>query len=283
VASELLEESVHRALVTVDGLKRGRCGVRDADPVRPIAEGPVNAVIKELSPALAALLQQQDRLHALAADDPQRQRLTDDILALAKQVPGESPVAAMVQIQRLVGCRPGEVVLMRARDIDTSGAVWFYIPERHKTEHHGYQRVLPLGPRAQVILKPFLEAAAADPALYLFSPRLAVLAHRRCKRQARRSKVQPSQVDRSRPNPCRPPGDRYTTASYRRAIEYACKRAGIEPWAPNRIRHSVGTWVRKEFGIDHARALLGHRSMVTTEVYAELDMAKAAEVALARG
>jgi integrase len=70
----------------------------------------------------------------------------------------------------------------------------------------------------------------------------------------------------------------YTTTSYRRAIACACKRAGVPQWFPHQLRHSAATRLRKEFGLDAARAVLGHSSPVVTEVYAELDSAKAAEV-----
>ena len=45
---------------------------------------------------------------------------------------------AMIQLQRLTGMRPGEVVIMRTADIDTTGSVWHYLPASHKTEHHGH-------------------------------------------------------------------------------------------------------------------------------------------------
>ena len=41
---------------------------------------------------------------------------------------------------------------------------------------------------------------------------------------------------------------------------------------------SLGEPIRREFGLDAARAVLGHSSPAVTEVYAELDEAKAAEV-----
>jgi hypothetical protein len=51
----------------------------------------------------------------------------------------------------------------------------------------------------------------------------------------------------------------------------------IPHWAPNQLRHNAGTRLRREFGLDTARAVLGHSTPVVTEVYAELDGAKAAE------
>jgi hypothetical protein len=45
---------------------------------------------------------------------------------------------------------------MRTIDINTAGAIWEYQPWRHKTEHHERERVVPLGPRAQEVLEPWL-------------------------------------------------------------------------------------------------------------------------------
>ncbi len=47
---------------------------------------------------------------------------------------------------------------MRTIDFDTSGRVWSYIPESHKTEHHGRARTIHFGPRAQAILRPWLRS-----------------------------------------------------------------------------------------------------------------------------
>ena len=60
---------------------------------------------------------------------------------------------------------------MRPCDLDTSGDVWWYTPRSHKTEHHGHQRVIALGPRAQDVVRPFLKPSLEA---YLFSPKEAV-------------------------------------------------------------------------------------------------------------
>ena len=49
-------------------------------------------------------------------------------------------------------------------------------------------------------------------------------------------------------------------------------------WAPNRLRHSTATVVRRGFGLEAAQAVLGHANADVTQVYAERDLAKAAEV-----
>lgn len=49
-------------------------------------------------------------------------------------------------------------------------------------------------------------------------------------------------------------------------------------WSPNQLRHNAATYLRKQFGIEAARVVLGHASADVTEIYAELDLAKAAEI-----
>src|SRR5207248_821919 len=99
-------------------------------------------------------------------------------------------VRGMVEIQLLTGMRPGEVRIMRACDLDTTGAVWLYRPAHHKTRHKGKERVVAIGPRGQEIVKPFL---SLDTQAYLFSPKDAIQHHHRMLRQRRKTKVPPSQ------------------------------------------------------------------------------------------
>lgn len=170
--------------------------------------------------------------------------------------------------------RPGEVVALRTCDLDTSGRIWAYVPESHKTEHHGKRRTIYLGPQAQAILRPWLRPELSA---NLFSPAEATAERRATMRQARKTPVQPSQRNRAKPRPAKAPGHAYTVESYRRAIGYGCKRADVPKWHPHQLRHNAATRLRREFGLDVARAVLGHSSPAVTEVYAELDSAKAAE------
>lgn len=184
-------------------------------------------------------------------------------------------VWAMVELQRLTGMRPGEATAMRTRDVDRSGPVWAYVPAGHKTEHHGKRRTVFLGPRAQEVLRPWLRA---DPDANLFSPAEAEAERKAAMRARRKTPVQPSQRDRRKARPARTPGPRYDTHAYYYAIRRGCARAGVEPWHPNQLRHVAATRLRAQYGLDATRAILGHSSPVVTEVYAEVDEAKAREV-----
>jgi integrase len=235
-SEELVPAAVYQALKTVGGLQKGRTEAKEPSPVGPVPDEAVEAV----------------RPH------------------VARQV------WAMVELQRRTGMRPGEIIIMRSCDVDTSGDVWIYTPSGHKTAYRGRHRKIFLGPRAQAVLRPWLRT---DLEAYLFSPKEAMEEFRRRQRAERKSKLYPSQAMRPRKaNPRQRPGARYTTRSYCHAIGYGCKRAGIPGWHPHQLRHNAATWLRKEFGLDVARAVLGHSTPVVTEVYAEIDEGKAIAV-----
>jgi len=182
----------------------------------------------------------------------------------------------MVQLQLLTGMRPGEVVSMRACDIEMSNAIWVYRPPRHKIEHHGIQREILLGPRAQSVVRGFLSADARG---YLFSPEQAEAERNAVRRAARRTPMTPSQARRRcRTKPKRAPGTRYTIEAYRRAVARACAKAGVPRWSPNQLRHAHATALRKQSGLEAAQVLLEHARLETTQVYAERNRALAAEI-----
>jgi len=184
-------------------------------------------------------------------------------------------VWTMVEMQRLTGMRPGEVCLMRTCDLDMSGTVWMYSPEAHKMLYQGRERKVYVGPRAQSVLRPWLRN---EPSAFLFSPAEARAERHAAMRKARRTPVQPSQRNRKKLGAKRRPGLHYTTATYYQAIRIACEMANVPHWHPNQLRHNAATWLRKEFGLDVARVILGHSSPAVTEVYAEVDREKAIAV-----
>lgn len=236
---ELVPGSVYMNLCTVEGLPRGRTAAKETDPVKPAPEAHIEAV----------------RIH------------------VSRQV------WAMVQLQLLTGARSGELVIMRPIDIDTSANVWTYTPTSHKTAHHGHGRTVYLGPQAQAIVRPFLAGRAVD--AFVFSPREAE-AERRAKLHAERTTPmscgnRPG-TNRVRARRCEP-GERYTPGSYRRAIQRACELADVPSWHPHQLRHNAATRLRREFGIDLAQTILGHRlGSAITELYAEANVEKARAV-----
>jgi integrase len=185
-------------------------------------------------------------------------------------------VWAMIEPQRLTGMRPGEVILMRGVDLDRSGEVWVYTPDRHKAEHHGRQRTIYLGPRAQAVIQPWLRPNMKE---YLFQPREVMAEYRREQRLRRRTPLYPSIQARSpKPNPKYRPGERYSPRTYYHVVNYGCIRAGVPSWSPNQLRHAAATRIREAFDLEAAQVVLGHARADVTQVYAERDLKKAREV-----
>jgi integrase len=244
VENELAPQSLYHGLQAVSGLQKGRTEARETEPVKPVPAEFVEAVLPHVAPQ----------------------------------------VAAMIQLQLLTGMRPGEVCQMRGADLSTAGRVWIYRPAHHKNAWREKSREIFLGPKAQGILQPWLRL---DTEAYLFSPAEARAWQHAMMRRGRRSKVQPSQVCRKNKKPRRAPRSHYDTASYRRAITYACQKADrlahkykpdvaadqvlVPVWHPNQLRHNAATNLRKQYGIELARIILGHSTAFTTEIYAEQD------------
>lgn len=108
-------------------------------------------------------------------------------------------------------------------------------------EHRGRERVIYIGPKAQDILRTYLLRDHRKPC---FVPSESKRRRNQLRRELRESPMTPSQAARQpKRRRRRPPGTCYSLASYRRAIHRACKRADIEQWSPNRLRHSAASSV----------------------------------------
>ena len=183
-------------------------------------------------------------------------------------------IADMVRLQRLTGARPGEICSIRPADVDRSSSVWLYIPQEHKTEHHGKKRMISIGPRGQAILKPYLDR---DEESYCFSPAES--------EERRRQKIWESRNGSSKPSRKRAViawhkyAECYDVNAYRRAIQRVCKRLVIKKWSPNQLRHSAATDIRKKFGLEAAQVVCGHQSADVTQIYAERNLELAMRVA----
>ena len=251
---ELIPGSIYQNLRCVKGLKKGRTTAREPAPILPVEEALVEATIPFLP----------------------------------------SIVADMVKFQRLTGCRPGEVCQLRPMDLDRSGEVWQYRPGSHKTEHHGRERVIFVGPKAQVIILPYLLRNAAA---HCFNPAESVQAMRDARQSARKTPIhrgnRPGTNRKAKPQ--RTPRESYTKDSYARAIRRGVDKANkailadaeefqienptlLAYWAPNRLRHARATEVRRTYGLEAAQVILGHAKADVTQVYAERDSALAVEV-----
>lgn len=198
VAEELVPSTIAHGLGAVDGLRRGEEGVKEGRRVLPVAWDHVEETLAHVS----------------------------------------REIAALALLQWWCGARGGELCAMRPCDIDRSGAVWLFAPRHHKTEHHGKRREIQFGPRAQEVLRPFLDRVPRpDPEKPVFSPERAELERANALSQQRATRVQPSQRARKAARRRRreaglrqrPPRESYDANTYARAI-----RRGVD--AANKLR-----------------------------------------------
>jgi integrase len=233
----MVEPAVVQALAAVDGLRKGRSAAREPEAVRPVDEQTIQATLQHLP----------------------------------------TVVADMVRFQRLTGCRPGELFILRPCDVDRSGDVWTYRPGSHKTQHHDHARLVHIGPKAQAVLTPYL---LRDAQTYCFSP---AESEQQRLQQRHAKRITPMSVgnvpgSNRRCDGRRKVGARYTADSFRRAIHRACRKARVTPWSPNQLRHSVATEVRRRYGLEAAQVILGHTQANVTQVYAERDLQMAVAI-----
>jgi integrase len=253
VSRELIPPSVDQALQTVPGLRKGRTVAREPAPVLPVSMTVVEATMPFLPPV----------------------------------------VVDMVKLQLLCGCRPGEICQLRPCDLDRTKETWAFRPQSHKTQHHGRDRVIFLGPQAREILTPYL---LRDPQAYCFTPEDSERKRRQAAHEKRRVPVSYGNIPGSNcvAKPKRKAGLQFNTNSYsnciRRASDRAdaaahkadpkaCKKKRLVPrWTPNMLRHAKASEIRKLYGLEGAQVVLGHAHARVSEVYAERDLDKAESI-----
>ncbi len=256
VSEELVPPAVLQSLQAVAGLRAGRSGARESQPVRPVTDEAVLATLRFLPPQ----------------------------------------VADMVMLQRLTSMRPGSVVIMRGCDIERSGDVWIYEPAEHKTSSWGRRLQIALGPKARTIVSRYLNRPPQDYLFSPQEAADWRREQPKHKSRPRHTPVYPSELQRrqrqkaarARRKRRRPLRARYDTASYRRTIKYAIEaaaRAGVRipDWHPHQLRHTKASEVRAAYGLEGAQVIMGHARADVTQVYAERNLRLALEIARQTG
>ena len=254
---ELYPGEALAALAAVEALEKGRSEAKDRPPIGPVRRGG---------------------------------RPGDPAPPLA---PGRRDGPAPAPDRRPARARSAPI---RPRDVDRSDpACWVYRPGSHKTEHHGRERVIVLGP----------EGAGGPAPLARPRPGRLLLQPGRGRGRARGGATAlagPSKAGR-RPGPSpggatprtatgwRSPGPATGRSPTRRSAKVRGEdltddRGGAEllewrkahRWHPHRLRHTKATEIRRRFDTEAAQVILGHSKPDTTLIYAERDLARAREV-----
>jgi len=207
VENELVPPDLAHSLEAVKSLEAGRCEAPDHPEIGPVSDEHIAAVLPFLP----------------------------------------EPYRTMIRVMLLCGARPGEMCKLTPAQVDTSGEVWLYRVVGHKTAHRGKVRLVPFGPQARLLLKPFWPDFAGQ----------LVFRNRRGRKIARNV--------------------------FAGAIARACKRAGIPVFQPNMVRHSAATKILAAYDIESAKMILGHSNSEVTRIYAEPDREKTIAIAAKLG
>jgi site-specific recombinase XerD len=281
LANDLVPADVYHAIAAVAGLQEGRTRVRESEPIKPVRDEDVDAVLPFVS----------------------RQ------------------VGAMIELQRITGARPTEICLMTTGAIDRTDKVWTYSPAQHKTSHRGLTRTIHLGERCQEIITPFLKLDPSAYIFSPAEAEAERLAKRHDQRKTPMHQGNAPGSNRKRQDRTRrSKGDHYTDDSYRRAIARACADAFPPPehlrprewmegmtrrreslatfkarltktereelsawrrdhlWNPYQLRHTAATEWRKKYGAEATLVLLGDTSTRMIDVYAEKNLGVAKRI-----
>lgn len=211
-AEELIPGTVYHGLATVRAVGVNTPGVRQTPPIGPAAWPAVLATFREL-------MRSKNRI-----------------------------VAAMLLLQWLTGMRSEEVRVLRTADVDLAAGT--YRPHKHKNQWRGQERVVPLGRRALLLVRRWLDPAR--PLAYVFRPELAGPRSRAMK-------------------------DHYTDSAYGLAVARAAKRAGVA-LRPYQLRHAFKIRAARvdPHGAQHA---MGQKTSAAFDIYGGADLAAAAELA----
>ena len=180
-----------------------------------------------------------------------------------------SVVKAMVLVQWHTGMRGDSIFHAKPSQFTREGDLLLWRP-KHKTQNKEIELIVPIGPRCQEVLAPYLTRPADKP---MFAPSDA-------RKNGRYH-------------------ERYSANTYRQAIHRAIERYNLQlarfakqlnvpadpvpVWSPHQLRHAKGGLVRGEYGLEAAQATLGHATVQAAQLYTHRQLELAKKVARETG
>jgi integrase len=299
---ELLPAAIFQALQTVEGLRKGRSSAKERPPVLPVPDNIVEKTLAHLPDVPAAMV----RLQRLTGMRPQ------EVVELRSvDIDMTDPTCWVFRPhrhkcehhdrERVVFIGPKAIeVLKPFIGLDISGYV--FSPRRSEAQRNAERREARKTPLYGSHVTHQVKKETTRPRRTL-GDRYSVgtyrqAIHRGCDAAFPHPTLAPLAIkdlspgDRERYRELRwSSRDRSLPLEHRQQIKAAMddllmpreQRTQLEAWQkahhwhPNRLRHSAATRLRREFGLDVAKAVLGHSSVMPTQVYAEQDQAAAAD------
>ena len=293
VAQELVRADVHHALDALAGLRKGKSAAKEGEPVKPVPAELVEAVRPFASRQVWALIQLQRLTGARSGElvglrpvdidmsDSECWYVRPDQHKTAHHGKTRAiPIGPQGQevIRPFLPGRPVDAPLFSPKDADR---------ERREERHAGRQTPMNQGNRPDYNGRSRAgEGKEKEPGDCYTARSFGRAISEAC--------------DRASPPPAlaeleavaegfRREGMKAREARRRAKRERPDLVAAVKPWRaehrwhPHQLRHNRATEVRAAFGVELARAVLGHSSLAATAIYAEADEAKAREVAVRMG
>jgi integrase len=267
-SEELLSVTVHQALATVPGLKRGRTSAPEPPPILPVKLSVVERTLPEI-------VRDTVRIQLLTGIRPgEICKLRPSDIDRNGDVGEYRPLLHKTEHHgriRVVYIGPEAQAILTSYLLRDSQTPSFSPAESMatylKNKHVARQTPLSCGNRPGTNRTPSPKKQPSlqyDPGSY----RQAV--HRAC--------------DQAFPAP--EPLSKRKCESKRHFLarltdvqkQELSKWQSDQRWSPNQLRHTAATKIRKEFGLEAAQVILGHTAADVTQVYAERDADKARDV-----
>jgi integrase len=280
VENELVPTSVHYGLSAVKGLQRGRTDAREAKAVRPVAENLIAAIQPFVSREVWSLIQLQLLTGARPGELVLLRGVDLKTADLIWTVEPETHKTAHHGHSKCIYFGPQAKMILQPFLQSRPLGTFLFSPaeaEAERREKRHKARVTPMscGNRPGTNRRKSPRRHAAD--------RYTVSSYRQAIWRA---------CDHAFPPPLHLAREKVKAIRGRRweTITEWKSRLGAEYWAelktwradhrwhPHQLRHNAATRIRKEFGIEMARIILGHRSASVTEIYAEVDDEKAKSI-----
>ncbi len=280
VENELVPPAIHHGLLAVKGLQRGRTNAREAKTVRPVAEDRIAAVRRFVSREVWSVVQLQLLTGARAGELVVLRGVdlkTADSIWTAE--PEQHKTAHHGHAKRIYFGPQAKLILQPFLQSRPLGTFLFSPAEaeaERRAERH-QSRVTPMscGNRPGTNCR---NSPGRQPADHYTVNSYRQAIWRACDHAF----PPPSHLARERVKALR--GRRWETTGEWKARLGPDRWAELKAWQadhrwhPHQLRHNAATHIRKEFGIEVARIILGHRSASVTEIYAELDDEKAKSI-----
>ncbi len=283
VSEELIEPQVFHALTALPGLKYGRTSAPESVRVRPVTDETIAATLPFLPGPLADMVRLQ-WLSGMRPSEVCRVRWAEINCQKTPWTYRPRTHKTMCHDhERVVFLGPAaRAILEKYRFREPQDAIFSpvdVVALRFKERRD--QRKTPLScgnsPGTHVVRSPKRKAGAywitaaygraiscACHRAWPLPERLAPKIVRPCRGRKRAPRLETPAEWKARLSP----QQRFEVGAWRRA----------HSWSPNQLRHSCGTKVRDVYGLDAAQVVLGHAHAKTTEIYAEKNEKRAAEI-----